>query len=99
MARQTNTDKNGNQWTESTKTAVWEKGVFIEGYDAGKWRRDKCGHAIEWNQFGNRQSEYGWEIDHIYPVAKGGDDAFGNLQPLYWKHNAEKSDSLDWKCP
>jgi 5-methylcytosine-specific restriction endonuclease McrA len=39
-------------------------------------------------------SKYGWEIDHIIPVACHGSDLLTNLQPLYWKNNRRKGDSL-----
>lgn len=98
MARKHNTDRNGNSWTEQTKKAVWGKGSEIENYPADTWRRDKCGHAIKYSEHGNRGSEYGWEIDHINPVANGGSDNLENLQPLYWGNNANKGDTLNWKC-
>lgn len=99
MTRQPNTDKSGNAWTEQTKKLIWDKGTTIEGYFANIYRKDKCGHILHWMDYGNRQSDFGWEIDHINPVAKGGDDNFNNLQPLYWKYNLEKGDSITWHCP
>jgi 5-methylcytosine-specific restriction endonuclease McrA len=45
-----------------------------------------------------RGHNYGWEIDHINPVANGGTDIDNNLQPLNWKNNAAKSDKLNWLC-
>ena len=42
--------------------------------------------------------KFGWEIDHIKPVSKGGTDNLSNLQPLYWENNRSKGDKLDWKC-
>ncbi|MCB9047275.1 MAG: HNH endonuclease [Chitinophagales bacterium] len=47
-------------------------------------------------EFGNRGSEYGWEIDHIIPVAAGGTDNIHNLQALHWKVNEEKGDQHPW---
>ena len=48
---------------------------------------------IHFNKYGDIKPDYGWEIDHIKPVAKGGGDEFDNLQPLYWKTNRHKGDS------
>jgi hypothetical protein len=38
-------------------------------------RKDGCGAWIDWAAYGQTtQNGYGWEIDHIKPVAKGGSD-------------------------
>lgn len=99
MTRKHNTDRNGGAWSEQTKKAVWQKGYPIEGYDQNLWRRDKCGRAMKYSEHGNRQNDYGWEIDHIDPVSNGGDDNINNLQPLHWSNNADKADKLSWTCP
>ena len=99
MARKHNTDRNGGSWSEVKKKDVWNKGQTIPDYSAETWRKDKCGKTIKWEEHGNRESTNGWEIDHIDPVANGGGDELSNLQPLQWKNNADKADSLTWKCP
>ncbi len=71
---------------------VWEKGKIISGHDANVWRHDAYGHVIKYDQHG-QLTEYGWEVDHITPVAKNGDDDIGNLRPLYWQANRQKSDN------
>ena len=99
MERQTNTTKDGNAWTEATKKTVWNKGKVIPDFSSDIWRWDKCGQVMKWSEHGNRQSENGWEIDHIDPVSDGGDDNIENLQPLNWNNNADKADKLNWTCP
>ena len=76
-------------WTDETIQKVWEKGVVVQGNDPARWRKDQCGAWIGRAAYGDRDSIYGWEIDHISP---GGSDAIGNLRPLQWKNNADKSD-------
>jgi 5-methylcytosine-specific restriction endonuclease McrA len=98
MSRKPNTDKNGGSWSEPTKRSVWNKGITIPGKDPNYYRLDKCGKTMSYNEHGNRNSSYGWEIDHINPVSNGGDDSINNLQPLHWENNANKSDKLNWTC-
>ncbi|MEX2206697.1 MAG: HNH endonuclease signature motif containing protein [Myxococcota bacterium] len=78
--------------------AVWSKGRVIEGYDRAVWRHDMCGNVMKFSEYGNTGSEHGWEVDHIYPVAKGGSDDLANLQPLQWENNRRKGDTHPWNC-
>ena len=82
---------------ENLKLAVWRKGTIIppsngNTWDGNAWRFDSYGSVMKYSEHGNRDSVYGWEIDHIKPVAKGGSDELSNLQPLNWKSNAAKGD-------
>ena len=70
---------------------TWERGHEIRGRDADVWRRDEEGNIIRFGSYGT-QGEYGWEIDHRHPIAKGGTDNPRNLRPLQWEENREKSD-------
>ncbi len=99
MARNHNTNRNGGSWNDSQKKSVWKKGKVIFGIDSDIWRNDKCGKRMKWTEHGNRNSSYGWEIDHINPVSNGGNDYDDNLQPLHWENNVDKADKLDWICP
>jgi 5-methylcytosine-specific restriction endonuclease McrA len=77
---------------QKTIDAVWEKGdIPIKGKE-NKWRKDQCGAWIEYDKYGNRKSDYGWEIDHITPESKDGESTLDNLRPLHWKNNVGKSD-------
>lgn len=99
MNRQHNTTRGGDKWSEGIKRAVWQKGTIIPNYSPDQWRWDKCGFVMKWSEHGNRQSEHGWEIDHINPVSNNGSDELNNLQPLNWRNNADKGDNLNWSCP
>ena len=76
--------------------AVWQKGRIIPKFDSGTWRWDVYGAVMKRNEYGNRQSKNGWEIDHIKPCAsfdlsdpKEQKHCFfyKNLQPLWGEDN------------
>lgn len=97
--RSPNTTVRGNNFDGTTINYVWSKGRTIPGYDSNLYRKDSCGAWMTKSQYGNVNSEYGWEIDHIKPVAKFGTDDLDNLQPLQWKNNRGKSDNYPhWSC-
>lgn len=98
MSRKPNTTKIGESWSQLTIILVWSKANTIIGQEPSKYRMDNCGSIMEFSKHGDRNSEFGWEIDHINPVANDGDDNLDNLQPLNWKNNLAKSDKLNWKC-
>jgi len=76
-------------FTNEIVRAVWEKGTIISNNDPAIWRKDACGAWMRWSDYGNRNSQYGWEVDHINPH---GTDALSNLRPLQWENNTDKSD-------
>ena len=81
-----------------TLRQVWAKATVVPGADPAVWRKDQCGAWIGWSYHGNRNSDFGWEVDHITAVANGGSDALGNLRPLHWKNNLRTSDGR-LSCP
>ena len=89
---------------EQTKKTVWTKGSIVPDKDGkhrdpAEWRYDICGKPIKYSEHGNTNSDVGWEIDHIKPTAKGGENTFANLQPLHWENNRAKGDNYPWSCP
>jgi len=80
--------------SEETIQQVWEFGRIIKGQDPDALRQDACSAWIFRSQYGNRDSIFGWEIDHIDP---NGPDGILNFQPLQWQNNVDKS-SGKLKC-
>lgn len=82
--------------SETLKEAVWAKAEPIPNYPSSIWRWDKYGKVMNYYKHGDTKSKFGWEIDHVYPIAFGGSDDLYNLQPLQWKNNRSKSNTLNW---
>jgi 5-methylcytosine-specific restriction endonuclease McrA len=68
---------------------VWKKACILHEALKDIARIDKYGNHISKLNFG-KQEKYGWEIDHIKPVSRGGTDDIDNLQPLHWENNRKK---------
>jgi hypothetical protein len=73
-------------WTEEQIRAAWNRGQLADRLNPDKWRKDACGAWIAWQQFGNKESAFGWDIDRDVPLPGAADS--DSLQPLQWM-NAE----------
>jgi len=69
---------------------VWE-----HWYGEAERAYDICDATIDKAAYGNRKSEYGWELDHIIPKALGGKTHIHNLRPLHWENKAAKGNMVD----
>ena len=77
---------------------VWWKASAVTISEESLWRKDQCGAWIKRSEYGNRNSQYGWEIDHIIPEPQGGTEDITNLRPLQWQNNVRRHDG-DLECP
>ncbi len=82
MAKQPGANVNGRPFDQITINTIWQKAQVIQGYDSNEHRKDRCGAWIKRSSYGTT-GDYGWEVDHMKPVAKGGTDDTNNLQPLH----------------
>ena len=80
------------EYNEELKQIIWEKGIVEPGFDPNLARKDACGAWMLRNQYANIDSDFGWEIDHVYPRALGGTTIEENLRPMQWKNNRSKGD-------
>lgn len=74
--------------TEEFIQKIWEKGRTVPGHVNSIWRKDQCDAWIKRGEYGNRNSQFGWEIDRI---SAGGDYTVINCRPLQWENNLAKS--------
>jgi hypothetical protein len=79
-------------FSEEIIQKVWNKGTIVSNDYKDELRKDQCSAWINRNQYGNRNSIYGWEIDHITPISNGGGDELSNLRPMQWQNNVHTSD-------
>lgn len=80
------------RFERDTVLRVWEYAEIVPGIDAGLWRRDEMGNWIRLLDYGDRASEFGWEVF---------DPGFGRrprgvyaLRPLHWRGWTERVESL-----
>lgn len=86
------------RFNEDLLNQIWEKAQRVKGYDEHVFRKDACGAWIIRELYGNSESPFGWEVDHIYPESKLRSknvpesmiDDLINLRPLNWKNNQSK---------
>jgi 5-methylcytosine-specific restriction endonuclease McrA len=91
IMRNYNTNKRGSPFAAVVINWVWELGQVDARYPG--YRKDTFGGWMKYTDYGKTTS-YGWEVDHIIPVSRGGSDDLYNLQPLQWRNNRLKSDKI-----
>ena len=87
-------------WSEQQIQYVWNRATAVEGFDKSRFRKDACGAWIILDKYGDKDSLYGWEIDHIVPQSLLEEKGFSqedidnndNLRALQHENNASKSD-------
>ena len=81
-----------SSYSEYELDRIWEKGKPCDNSGGNEYRLDCYGTVMKKDEYGKRDSIYGWEADHIIPLSKGGGNYTDNLRPLNWQNNVRRSD-------
>ena len=78
---------------EEIKKQIWEKASIVEDYNPNNYRKDVCGAWMAFEKYGDTSNAYGWEIDYVFPISKGGESNMENLRPMNWQNKRKKGDN------
>ena len=86
------------RYSDDLLNELWEKANPVDGYDSTLVRKDPCGAWIQRDKYNDRDSDFGWEVDHVYPQAllkeKGAAldeiDNIAKLRAFNWHNNVSK---------
>ena len=73
------------------ETAMW---LWNKSFGKDTKAVDFAGRTIAKGAYNDRNSEFGWNVDHILPQSKGGATADYNLICCHIKTNDEKADTF-----
>jgi len=79
-------------WNYHLRIAAWARLAAHPNpiLEPSVWRIDAHGNVVKFHDYGKRDSEYGWELDHWpTPKALGGTDHPDNIRALHWRSNAQ----------
>ena len=84
--------------TQEIIDQLWENAPTVQGKSEAEWRFDPCGALIKRDHYGRRDSDYGWEIDHVvskaFLISAGASecdyDSIDNLRAMHWANNDSK---------
>ena len=79
------------RFSEQMIDNVWQNASTEDGYNPDIWRKGFASAWIRRDLYGV-QHPFGWEIDHLKPIANGGTDDLSNLQAVHWQNNRKKGD-------
>lgn len=63
---------------------VWSYAQVVAGNDPAVWRKDESGAWIHRAEYGNRRSEFGWEIVECGFLTRG--QGVAALRPMQWQN-------------
>jgi len=87
--------------TLDARQVAWDSAVVVDEYNPDRIRQDACGAWIAYDDFNNKNSLFGWEIDYIFPLSRlqqlGVPQELWNhplnIRALHWKNRFSKGNS------
>ena len=80
---------------EDLKRAAWARTSPVsEHANSWEFRKDCLGNLVRYNDYGRRNSPFGWELELLVPQRLGGSTDAENLQALHWKASAARSEAI-----
>ena len=79
-------------FSERQKNHCWEKAPKRSTLNKNEYRFGAAGALIKYDDYGDEDSKFGWNIDHKIPTSAGGDDEDSNIRAMHWKNNLAKGD-------
>ncbi|CAK9219597.1 unnamed protein product [Sphagnum troendelagicum] len=78
---------------------LWEQLDHLgnAGFDPAKFRVDKYGNVLYWSA--DPSSPLSWEVDHWFPLSRGGRTLASNLQIVQWQARQRKKNRLEFLVP
>lgn len=83
-------------YTQQIIDAAWNRATIVANANPDVLRKDACGAWIRRDMYLVRSSEYGWEIDHIFPLSKGGTTRKENVRALQWQNADSKGEDYPY---
>jgi 5-methylcytosine-specific restriction endonuclease McrA len=79
--------------TKDCPEKVFERAKEIRGKDPELYRQDPYGNVMYRHSYG-KDTNMGWNLDHIKPASRGGSNDIVNLQALNSHTNKSKGNTL-----
>ena len=79
-------------FSETQKDHCWEKAPKRSTLNKNEYRFGAAGALIKYDDYGDEDSKFGWNIDHRKPISAGGSDEDSNIRAMHWENNLAKGD-------
>lgn len=72
-----------------TRKKVWEKATALRGHPPEIWRKDDLDHVMNWQEYNNPESLYGWCVKFIVPLEANGENTVSNMKAWSLRNESE----------